>query len=82
MAEKKTTPIVIDDVEYVYEDMSQKAQILVNHVIDLNRKIASAQFNLDQLQVGRQAFLNLLQQSLDTPPEEQPETAPSEQTVQ
>lgn len=66
---KKTTPIVIDDVEYTYEDMSQKAQMLVNHCADLDRKIDSAQFNLDQLNVGKQAFVQLLKQSLETKPE-------------
>ena len=64
MAEKKTTPIVIDDVEYTYEDMSQKAQMLVNHCADLDRKIGSAQFNLDQLQVGKDAFIQLLKAEL------------------
>lgn len=64
MAEKKTTPIVIDDVEYVYEEMSQKAQMLVNHCADLDRKIGSTQFNLDQLQVGKDAFIQLLKAEL------------------
>ena len=67
MAEKKTTPIVIDDVEYVFEDMSQKAQILVNQVADLDRTIGSTQFNLDQLQVGKQAFMGLLKEELAKP---------------
>lgn len=64
MGEKKTTPIVIDDVEYTYEDMTPKAQALVNHVADLDRKIGSAQFNLDQLAVGKQAFFNMLKEEL------------------
>ena len=64
MGEKKTTPIVIDDVEYLYEDMNQKQQVLVNHVADLDRKIGSAQFNLDQLVVGKQAFIKLLKEEL------------------
>jgi len=67
MAEKKTTPIVIDDKEYMFEDMTEQQQTLVNHVADLDRKIRSAQFNLDQLQVGRDAFMNMLKQSLETP---------------
>ena len=79
MAEKKTTPIFIDDVEYVFEDMTQEQQLLVNHVSDLDRKIASTQFNLDQLQVGREAFLTMLQQSLEAEPEEE---APADATVQ
>ena len=65
MAEKKTPPIVIDDVEYSYEDMTEEQKILVNHVADLDRKVASTQFNLDQLNVGKQAFVKLLKDSLD-----------------
>lgn len=67
MAEKKTTPIVIDDVEYKYEDMTEQQQMLVNHVADLDRKIASTAFNLDQLNVGKNAFIQLLKQSLSEP---------------
>jgi len=37
---------------------------MVNHLIDLDRKIGSSQFNLDQLQVGKQAFLSMLKESL------------------
>ena len=69
MGEKKTTPIVIDDVEYQFENMTQEQQLLVNHVADLDRKIGSARFNLDQLQVGRDAFMNMLKQSLEAKPE-------------
>jgi len=43
---------------------------MINHIGDLDRKIRSAQFNLDQLQVGRDAFMNMLKQSLETPEEE------------
>jgi hypothetical protein len=69
MGEKKTTPITIDDVEYVFEDMTQEQQLLVNHVADLDRKIASTQFNLDQLSVGKQAFVQLLKEKLAAPVE-------------
>jgi hypothetical protein len=31
----------------------------------LDRKIGSARFNLDQLQVGRDAFMGMLKQSLE-----------------
>jgi hypothetical protein len=69
MGEKKTTPITIDDVEYVFEDMTQEQQLLVNHVADLDRKIGSTQFNLDQLSVGKQAFVQLLKEKLTAPVE-------------
>ena len=65
MAESKKTPIVIDDVEYFYEDLTQEQKIMVNHLSDLDRKISSAQFNLDQLSVGKQAFVHMLKTSLE-----------------
>jgi len=71
MAEKKTTPIVIDDVEYAFEDMTSEQQVLINHVADLDRKIRSTQFNLDQLNVGRKAFMDMLTGSLQDTPEEE-----------
>ena len=70
MGKNEKTPILIDDVEYKFEDMTEKQQILVNHVADLDRKIGSARFNLDQLQVGRDAFMGLLKQELETVIEE------------
>lgn len=71
MGQDKKTPIVIDDVEYFYEDMNQEQQMLTNHVADLDRKISSARFNLDQLNVGKDAFVKLLKEAL-TKVEEQP----------
>lgn len=66
MAENtKKTSITIDEVEYFYEDMTQEQQVLVNHVADLDRKIGSSQFNLDQLNVGKNAFVNLLKEALN-----------------
>ena len=67
MAEKKTTPISVDGVEYVLEDMSPEQQTMVNHITDLDRKVRSTQFNLDQLNVGRQAFVEMLSKSLKEP---------------
>ena len=61
MAEKKTTPISVDGVEYTLEDMSPEQQTMVNHITDLDRKVRSTQFNLDQLNVGRQAFVEMLE---------------------
>ena len=58
--------ITIDDKEYKVSDLTEEQVALVNHVADLDRKIGSSQFNLDQLNVGRKAFMNLLTQSLNT----------------
>jgi hypothetical protein len=65
MGKNEKTPISIDGVEYQFEDMTQEQQALVNHVADLDRKLASARFNVDQLQVGRDAFFGLLKNALE-----------------
>ena len=69
MAEKKTTPIIIDGKDYVLEDMSDTQRTLISHISDLDRKINSTKFNLDQLSVGKDAFVNVLTASLDEDPE-------------
>lgn len=65
MAENKKTPITIDDKEYNFEDMTQEQQTILNHVADLEKKINGTKFNLDQLSVGREAFIKMLRESLD-----------------
>tara|TARA_B110000503_G_scaffold114015_1_gene171273 strand:+ start:235 stop:459 length:225 start_codon:yes stop_codon:yes gene_type:complete len=60
MGEKKTTPITINGKEYTFENMTDKQQALVSHCDDLDRKIRSTQFNLDQLSVGKDAFISML----------------------
>ncbi len=67
MSEKKTQTIVIDDVEHNFEEMTDEQKLLVNHCLDLDRKIASTQFNLDQLTVGKEAFLARLKAALEQP---------------
>jgi hypothetical protein len=64
------TPITIDDKEYTLEDMTDEQQMFVRHISDLERKISSAQFSVDQMRVGRDGFINLLKQSLEAKPED------------
>ena len=71
MGEKKTTPIVVNDVEYTFEDMTPEQQTIVNHCADLDRKIKSSQFNIDQLVVGKDAFVTMLSSSLEAVVEEE-----------
>jgi hypothetical protein len=65
MSEKKARTIVIDDVEYAEDQLTDEQKILINHIMDLDRKIGSAQFNLAQLTVGKDAFMGMLKQSLE-----------------
>ena len=66
MGKTEKTPVTIDDVEYKYEDMTKEQQMMVNHVADLDRKLDSTRFNLDQMQVGREAFFKMLKESLES----------------
>jgi hypothetical protein len=75
MAEKKTTPIVIDDKEYTFEDMTAEQQEMVNHVADLDRKLQSTRFNMTQLEGGRKFFIDMLKGALEDTPEEAQEVA-------
>lgn len=66
MTEKKPNVITINDKEYTEDQLSDEQKVLINHITDLDRKVSSTQFNLDQLQVGRKAFMSLLEASLET----------------
>jgi hypothetical protein len=69
MGKNEKTPVTVNGKEYQFEDMTQEQQILTNHCFDLDRKIASAQFNIDQLNVGKDAFIKLLEAALAKPTE-------------
>ena len=66
MGKNEKTPITVNDQEYFVEDMTDRQKALLNHVNDLDRKLSNAQFNLDQLAFGREAFANALAQSLES----------------
>ena len=70
MGKNEKTPVTIDGVEYQFEDLTQEQQALFNHCVDLDRKLGSARFNVDQLQVGRNAFMSMLTESLKEQPSE------------
>jgi cell division protein ZapA (FtsZ GTPase activity inhibitor) len=61
--EKKT--ITVNDKTYNVEDLTNDQVAMINHITDLDRKLSSARFNVDQLMVGREAFVNMLTASLD-----------------
>ena len=64
MAEDKKV-ITIDDVEYTEDQLSDHAKACINHIGSLDSKIASAEFNLTQLRVGRDAFMARLKYQLE-----------------
>ena len=66
--EKKT--ITVNDVEYNLDDFTAQQSAFLNHISDLDRKLANAQFNIDQLNMGRQKAVELLAASLEAEPEQ------------
>ena len=64
MAEKKPNVITINDEDYTEDQLTDEQKMLINHIADLDRKIGSTRFNLDQLQVGRDAFMSMLTATL------------------
>ncbi len=69
MGEKQAKPITIDGIEYDTNDFTDEQITLTNHCLDLDRKLASTQFQAQQLQVGKDAFVQMLKQSLEAKPE-------------
>ena len=62
--EDKKVIITIDDKDYTEADLTNEQKVMINHINSLQQKINSAQFNLDQLTVGKEAFVNMLTASL------------------
>jgi hypothetical protein len=52
MAEKQTKTVSINGTEYTEDQLTDQQKVMINHVADLDRKMGSAEFNLDQLAVG------------------------------
>lgn len=75
MSNNTKPQLMIDGIEYDVEKLTDQQKILLDHVVDLERKVGSARFNLDQLSVGRDTFFNLLKQSLVEQPAEAQEIA-------
>jgi len=61
--EKKT--ITVNDKTHNIEDLNEQQVAMVNHLQDLERKLGNARFNVDQLSVGKEAFIKLLEESLE-----------------
>ena len=64
MAEKQTKTISINGTDYTEDQLTDEQKMMINHINSLQQKIGSAEFNLDQLKVGKEAFANMLTSSL------------------
>ena len=64
--DNKPQMITIDNVEYDAATFTDEQVIFTNHCLDLDRKINNMNFQLQQLQVGKDSFLKMLTESLET----------------
>ena len=64
MAKNENKTITVNDVEHNIEDLTEQQIVMFNHVADLDKKLGNLAFNMDQLKVGREAFVNMLAASL------------------
>jgi len=62
---KKEQVVNINGKEYKESDLTEEQIVLVNHVADLDSKIRSSAFNLDQLHGGRNFFMGKLETMLE-----------------
>jgi hypothetical protein len=64
--DNKPQMITINDVEYDATTFTDEQVIFTNHCFDLDKKIGNMNFQLQQLQVGKDSFLKMLTESLET----------------
>ena len=67
---EKPAVLTLDEKEYVIDEMTDEEKMLLNHINDMQSKINTNQFMRDQLEVGKEAFIGKLRESLESEPEE------------
>ncbi len=73
--QKEKPPVLnLDGKEYVIEDMTDEEKQMINHINDMQNKINTNAFMREQLEVGKEAFIVRLRESLNAEEaEEKPE---------
>jgi hypothetical protein len=68
---EKPAVLTLDEKEYVIDEMTDDEKMLLNHINDMQNKINNNQFMRDQLEVGKEAFIGKLRESLEAEPVEE-----------
>jgi hypothetical protein len=66
---EKPAVLTLDEKEYVIDEMTDEEKMLLNHINDMQSKINTNQFMRDQLEVGKEAFISKLRESLEAEPD-------------
>ena len=63
---QKEQPVLnLDGEEYVIEDMTDEQKQMINHVNDMQNKLNTNAFMREQLEIGKEAFVNMFRASLE-----------------
>ena len=77
--QKEDKPVLnLDGKEYVIEDMTDEEKQMINHINDMQNKINTNAFMREQLEVGKEAFIVRLRESLNAEEAEEAEEQPEE----
>ena len=64
--EKEKKPFIsLDGEEYLIEDLTDEQKQMINHVNDMQNKLNTNAFMREQLEVGKEAFVNMFRASLE-----------------
>ncbi len=70
--QKEEKPVLnLDGKEYVIEDMTDEEKQMINHINDMQNKLNTNAFVKQQLEVGKEAFISMLRESLKEPEAEE-----------
>ena len=58
--------IVLNDKQYKVSELSQTGKVCVSHINNLERKISEIQFQLDELNVSKAGFVEILRKDIDS----------------
>ena len=69
--EKDKPMLNFEDNEYVIEEMSDESKQILSHINDMQNKLNTNAFMKQQLEVGKEAFISMLRESLKEPEAEE-----------
>ena len=76
--QKEQPVLTLDDKEYFVEDLTAEQLRIKDHMADISNKLNTNMFIGEQLQISRDAFVNLFRASLESDDTEKPEVKEAE----
>ena len=76
--QKEQPVLTLDDKEYFVEDLTAEQLRIKDHMADISNKLNTNMFIGEQLQISRDAFVNLFRASLEGDDTEKPEVKEAE----